>query len=145
MAGVETWRRPASDDINPDALEYLLSSQDGMRASSPPWVDIISEPEPAPNKSPEMMRLQTKVEMLAGEVDLLAARLQQSNLQIGFLLAQLAERDSRLEQVQLQVPGRVTEFKVRSGRANLWRCSEDFVIYGLMIAFAWAVLMTLLT
>jgi hypothetical protein len=146
MARVETgWQSPSADDINPDALEYLLIGSP-ERSVSPPWVDIITEPEPAASLTPEMLRLRTKVEILAAEVDILSVRLQQANCQIGYLLSQVSERDKIIESARpLRLPAPAEGRRTRGAKANHVRLPIDLLICALMLFFAWAVLMTLLT
>ncbi len=143
MAGMETWQRPASDDINPDALEYLFAPTT-ERSASPPWVEIISQPEPTSRQRPELGRLQAKVEILAAEVDLLSNRLQSANCTIGCLQSQLEEREKLLQNLPelRSVASKATNSYKSSG--STLKFPMDLAIYLMMIGFAWAVLLTLL-
>lgn len=145
MAGVETWQQPAADDINPDALEYLFTAP-GLRTGSPPWVDVIAQPDPAARPTPEMLRLQTKIEMLAAEVELLSTRLQQANCQVGYLTAELAQKQQVMETLpQLRIALAQAAHSYRTERRNHLRMLIDLLIYLVMICFAWSVLALLLS
>jgi hypothetical protein len=141
-----TWQVPAKDDINPDALEYFFISRQQERSGTPPWVEILSEPENLARTSPETVRLRTKVELLTGEVDLLSNRLQQANCQVGYLLAQLAEKDRLLQTLpQFRLSAAWAAYNYRPARSNAYLISMDLLIFILMIGVAWAMLMTVLT
>jgi hypothetical protein len=141
-----TWQGPAKDDINPDALEYFFISRQKERSGAPPWVEILSEPQDLAKTSPDTLRLRTKVELLAGEVDLLSNRLQQANCQVGYLLAQLAEKDRLLQTLpQFRLSAARAAYSYRSSRSNAYLISMDLLIFILMVGIAWAMLMTVLT
>jgi hypothetical protein len=99
MQLVDNWQRPASDDINPDALEYLFAQKDAPQKT--PWVKVAGEVhnEPVARITPEYIRLQTRVEMLKGIVELTNDQLHEAHHEIGKLSAELARRDVLLQEL----------------------------------------------
>lgn len=89
-------QRPSSDDINPDALEYLFAPK---APSKTPWVEIVSEGQPVIRITPEYVRLQTKVEVLKGALELTSEQLHESHRQIGRLAAEVARKDELLQEL----------------------------------------------
>jgi len=104
---VENWQSPSSDDINPDALEYLFNQKQSSRKT--PWVEMASEPEPVVRITPEYIRLQTRVEILKGTIELTSSQLQEAHFKIGMLSAELARRDDQLREL--------SEYRVRAAMA----------------------------
>ncbi len=94
---VENWQRPASDDINPDALEYLFGQKKLGRAT--PWVEMAGDPEPVVRITPEYIRLQTRVEILKATIELTSEQLHEAHHKIGMLAAELARRDLVLKEL----------------------------------------------
>jgi hypothetical protein len=95
---VDNWQRPAADDINPDALEYLFANK---VQDNTPWVRIAGEAqsEPVARITPEYIRLQTRVEILKGIVELTNEQLHEAHHQIGMQAAELARRDVLLQEL----------------------------------------------
>lgn len=110
MSAMETWQRPAADDINPDALEYLFEGTRG-RVVEIPWVRAAREPEPVARKGIEQIRLESKVEVLLGQIDLLTSQLQLVNCELGYAKAVLDEREQGLKSL--------SEYRARAARAIL--------------------------
>jgi hypothetical protein len=93
---VENFQRPASDDINPDALEYLFSN--GKPQSQ--WEALAqAEQEPVARITPAYIRLQTKVEVLKGALELTGEQLHEAHHKIGMLAAELSRRDEKLKEL----------------------------------------------
>ncbi len=104
---VENWQRPASDDINPDALEYLFSRKKHNRTT--PWVEMASEPEPVVRITPEYIRLQTRVEILKATIELTSTQLQEAHHKIGMLAAELARGEAQIKEL--------TDFRAKAAMA----------------------------
>ncbi|HEY9791428.1 MAG TPA: hypothetical protein V6D22_13575 [Candidatus Obscuribacterales bacterium] len=94
MALPEAWQSPAADDIDPDSLEYLFGQKLGR--GDVPWVKIVREPEPVARISPEMIRLQAKLEMLVTQLEIYAGKLTAAHHELGFARAEIAEKDKQL-------------------------------------------------
>jgi hypothetical protein len=99
MQLVDNWQRPASDDINPDALEYLFAQNNTPQKT--PWVKVAGEShnEPIARITPEYIRLQTRVDMLKAIVELTNEQLHEAHHKIGVLTAELARRDVLLKEL----------------------------------------------
>jgi len=104
---VENWQRPASDDINPDALEYLFGQKKLGRVT--PWVEMAADPEPVVRITPEYIRLQTRVEILKATIELTSEQLHDAHHKIGMLAAELARRDLLLKEL--------TEYRAKAAMA----------------------------
>ena len=92
MQRLDHWQRPAKDDINPDALEYLFQQ---AVPDKTPWVRMANDSaaEPVARITPEYVRLQTRVEILKGIVQLTNDQLHEAHHKIGMQAAELARRD----------------------------------------------------
>jgi hypothetical protein len=96
MSALKPTQLPAVDDINSDALEYLFAP-DQPRTPEPPWVKMSGGPEPVARISPQIVRLQAKVESLVGQIELTMQQLQSANYEVGYLKAKLADADQQLK------------------------------------------------
>lgn len=103
---VENGQTPAADDINPDALEYLFGQTKSTRT---PWVEMVGESEPVARITPAYIRLQTKVEVFKGALELTQEQLQEAHHKIGMLSAELARRDVLLKEL--------ADYRVRAAMA----------------------------
>lgn len=83
---------PTTNDIDQDSLEYLF----GRRRQAAPWVKIAREPEPVARISPEMVRLQAKVETFAAQIEMMLNQLHKANIELGYAKAQLSEKTEQL-------------------------------------------------
>lgn len=90
---------PAADDINPDSLEYLFA-QSGPKRGKTPWVEMAGGSEqPVARITPEYVRLNTKVELLKGALELTQEQLHEAHHRMGMLAAELARRDELLKEL----------------------------------------------
>lgn len=96
MTALKPTQLPAADDINSDALEYLFAP-DQPRTPEPPWVKMSGGPEPIARISPQIVRLQARVESLVGQIELTMQQLQAANYEVGYLKAKLADADHQLK------------------------------------------------
>ncbi len=87
-----TYQRPATDDIDQDSLEYLF----GRKKPTTPWVKIAREPEPIARISPEMVRLQAKLETFAMQMETMMYQLNKAHVDLGMAKAQLADKNEQL-------------------------------------------------
>jgi hypothetical protein len=95
MALTDTWQLPAVDDIDSDSLEYLFSRK--RQRGEAPWVKLVPDPEPVARVTPEMIRLQAKLETLSAQLEIYSSKLLRANQELGYVRAQLTERDQQLE------------------------------------------------
>ena len=93
---VDNWQRPAHDDINPDALEYLFEKS---KPSSNAWQQVGEGQEPVARITPAYIRLQTKVDVLKGALELTSEQLHEAHHKIGMLTAELSRRDVMLREL----------------------------------------------
>ena len=96
MSALKPTQLPAGDDINSDALEYLFAPTQPM-SPEPPWVKMAGGPEPVARISPQVVRLQARVESLVGQIELIMQQLQSANYEVGYLKAKLADADENLK------------------------------------------------
>lgn len=99
---------PASDDINPDALEYLFAQSMPKRGKTP-WVEMVGGNEQVARITPEYVRLNTKVELLKGALEHNQEQLHEAHHKMGMLAAELARRDERLKEL--------ADYRVRAAMA----------------------------
>jgi hypothetical protein len=94
---VDNWQRPAADDINPDALEYLFEKS---KPSANAWQQVAGDSnEPVARITPAYIRLQTKVEVLKGALELTNEQLHEAHHKIGMLSAELSRREVMLREL----------------------------------------------
>lgn len=115
---VENWQRPASDDINPDALDYLF---DQKAPDKTPWVRMAGEvqSEPVARITPEYVRLQTRVEVLKGIVELTNEQLHEAHHKIGMQAAELARRDEQLRDL--------SDYRAKAAMAVAYQRQNDML------------------
>jgi hypothetical protein len=118
MQRLDNWQRPATDDINPDALEYLFQKSVPEKT---PWVRMANEAaaEPVARITPEYIRLQTRVEILKGIVSLTNEQLHEAHHKIGMLSAELARRDILL--------GELSDYRARAAMSIAYERQNELL------------------
>ncbi len=110
MREIETWQIPAADDISPDGLEYLFSSQ-YPPDPEPPWVRVSVEPACISEPVPGEISLKARIEVLSQKLKVMSGELQSATFQIGYLKGRLAEREEELKQLP--------DYRARAARSVL--------------------------
>lgn len=115
---VENWQRPASDDINPDALDYLFAQK---APDKTPWVRMAGEAqsEPVARITPEYIRLQTRVETLKGIVELTNEQLYEAHHRIGMQAAELARCNEQLRDL--------SDYRAKAAMAVAYQRQNDML------------------